>query len=33
MRDLHVDEITRAVRDLCIRAATELPREVLDALD
>lgn len=33
MRDLHVDQITRAVRALCIRAATELPQEVVDALD
>jgi len=33
MRDLHTEDITRAVRDLCIRAATELPQEVLDALD
>jgi len=28
-----VDEITRVVRELCIRAATELPQEVVDALD
>ncbi len=33
MRDLPTEDITRAVRDLCIRAATELPQEVLDALD
>jgi len=33
MRDLRVEDITRVVRDLCIRAATELPQEVLDALD
>jgi len=33
MRDLHVDEISRTVRDLYVRAATELPQEVLDALD
>lgn len=33
MRDLHADEITRVVRELCIRAATELPQEVVDALD
>jgi fumarate hydratase subunit alpha len=33
VRDLHVDEITRTVRDLYMRAATELPQEVLDALD
>ena len=28
-----MDEITRVVRELCIRAATELPQEVVDALD
>ncbi|MGH7394292.1 MAG: fumarate hydratase [Candidatus Methylomirabilales bacterium] len=33
MRDLPTEDITQAVRDLCIRAATELPQEVLDALD
>jgi len=33
MRDLPTEDITRTVRDLCIRAATELPKEVLDALD
>ncbi|MGH7376849.1 MAG: fumarate hydratase [Candidatus Methylomirabilales bacterium] len=33
MRNLPTEDITRAVRDLCIRAATELPQEVLDALD
>ena len=33
MRDLPTEDITRVVRDLCIRAATELPQEVLDALD
>jgi fumarate hydratase subunit alpha len=33
MRDLPTEDITRTVRDLCIRAATELPQEVLDALD
>jgi len=33
MRDLPTEDITRAVRELCIRAATELPQEVLDALD
>ncbi len=33
MRDLRVEDITRVVRDLYTRAATELPQEVLDALD
>ncbi len=31
MREIHVDEITRAVRDLAIRANTELGEDILDA--
>lgn len=31
MREIHVDEITKTVRDLAIRANTELGQDVLDA--
>lgn len=33
MKILHTEEIASAVRDLCIRAATELPKDVLQALE
>ncbi|MBW1698522.1 MAG: fumarate hydratase [Deltaproteobacteria bacterium] len=31
MREIHIDDITLAVRDLCIRANTELGEDVLEA--